>query len=347
MSDLGCGERHGLPGDPPRIIAGQAQEQQELFLQRAAGSDLEQAKMRRNASWQGNALIPGWVNREKVELDRFFTRPEVAKECHADLLSVMREDGAEMGDYRFVEPSAGSGAFYELMPKGRRIGIDIVPAANGILCQDFLSWSPGNGDKYVVLGNPPFGYRAWLALSFINHSATFADYIGMILPMAFQSDGKGSPKHRVAGASLVKSELLPSDSFVDPDGKKFKVNSLWQVWRKGESSVESQTSCDEWIDLFTVDMRKERLCGQSRLKEADWFIQRTFFGKPPRLVKSFDKVRYVCGYGLVFKKSHRQLTQLLMTVDWRNYSNLAAHNCRHISMYHIRQAVMDGGFTDA
>ena len=70
-------------------------------------------------------------------------------------------------------------------------------------------------DQYAVLGNPPFGYRAWLALAFINHSAIFADYIGFILPMAFQSDGKGSPKFRVKGAELILSTRLPSNAFVD------------------------------------------------------------------------------------------------------------------------------------
>lgn len=36
----------------------------------------------------------------------------------------------------------------------------------------------------------------------------------------------------------------------------------------------------------------------------------------------------------------------LNNVDWKKYSNLAAHDCRHISMYHIRRALIDGGFRD-
>jgi len=49
-----------------------------------------------------------------------------------------------------------------------------------------------------VIGNPPFGYRACLALAFVNHAARFADYIVMILPMGFQSNGKGNPKFKAA-----------------------------------------------------------------------------------------------------------------------------------------------------
>ena len=217
-----------------------------------------------------------------------------------------------------------------------------------MLERDYLTWHPNaHGRRFAVIGNPPFGYRAWLALAFVNHSAGFADYIGMILPMAFQSDGKGSPKHRVVGAELVESKFLPSNSFVTESGRPAKVNALWQVWKRGVNNRKPESTCDQWVDLFTVDLRKERLCGQENMSKATWFLQRTFYGQPPSLVKKFSDVRYVCGYGIVIKKAHDALTECLNSVDWRNYSNLAAHNCRHISMYHIRRALTDNGFVDA
>lgn len=174
------------------------------------------------------------------------------------------------------------------------------------VCQDFLAWTPvANGHRHAVIGNPPFGYRAWLALAFINHAASFADYIGMILPMGFQSNGKGSPKFRAEGAQLVGSMQLPKDAFVMPDGKSVQVNALWQVWRRGMNNRKPISTCDEWVDLFTVDHRKERLCGHERMHEADWFLQRTFYGQPPTLVTDFEQVKYGCGYGIVLKKEKR------------------------------------------
>jgi len=113
------------------------------------------------------------------------------------------------------------------------------------------------------VGNPPFGYRAWLALAFMRHASLFCDYIGMILPMAFQSDGKGSPKNRIDAMRLAYSE-----------------------------------------------------------------------------------VKYVCGYGLILKKEKAAVARLLNTADWTRYSNLAAHNCRHISMYHIQKVLTDKGYVD-
>lgn len=313
----------------------------------ATGEVLQRAVEVRNAAWMSNPLIPAWVKPGEVDLDRFFTRPAVARDCYASLLEVMGEDHADTMRYKFIEPAAGDGAFYDLLPNDRRIGVDIVPGRLEFETADYLSWRPPvNGHRYVVVGNPPFGYRAWLALAFVNHSATFADYIGFILPMAFQSDGKGSPKFRVTGAELVTTMPLPQDSFVTATGQSAGINALWQIWRRGVNNRKPDKTCNQWIDLFTVDMRRERLCGQERLAEADWFLQRTFFAEPPVLVRDFAAVRYVCGYGIVIKKDHDAVTACLNEVNWQKYSNLAAHNCRHISMYHIRRALTDQGFVD-
>lgn len=314
----------------------------------ATEAALEAARAARNRAWHTNPLIPAWVSPDNVDLDRYFTRPDIARECHSALLAAMQSDHADTDRYTFVDPAAGSGAFFDLLPEGRRFGIEIVPGRMDFETQDYLGWKPPHTNRrYAVIGNPPFGYRAWLALAFLNHSAIFADYIGMILPMAFQSDGKGSPKFRVKGAELIQTRALPQDSFILSSGQPASINALWQVWRRGVNNRIPPARCDSWIDLFTVDMRKERLCGQERLAEADWFLQRTFFGKPPTLVRDFNDVLYVCGYGLVLKKNGDQIIDALNSVDWRDYSNLAAHNCRHISMYHIRQALTDQGFVDA
>lgn len=301
----------------------------------------------RNQAWKDHPLIPSWVNLKKVGLDEFYTRSKVAEECHENFINALVKDYADPGSYKFVDPSAGAGAFYDLLPCDSRIGMDIVTNRLDIEQGDFLSWQPkANGRRYAVIGNPPFGYRAWLALAFVNHAASFADYIGMILPMAFQSDGKGSPKHRVVGAELIQQRMLPKDSFVYPDGSPASVNALWQVWRRGVNNRRPDETCNTWIDLFTVDTRKERLCGQDRMAQASWFLQRTFYADPPKLVRDFMEVQYACGYGIVIHKNKREITNYLNKVDWREYSNLAAHNCRHISMYHIRRALIDGGFRD-
>lgn len=306
----------------------------------------------RNKSWLDNSSIPPWVNINTVGLDQFFTKPNVAKKCWESFCAFIKNDNSEITNYKFIEPSAGLGAFYNLLPENRRIGIDVERFNTNFIHSDFLAWEPKkNGYNYACIGNPPFGYRAWLALSFLNHAAKFSDYVGFIVPMAFQSRGKSNCQDRVIGLKLAHSTPLPPDSFVDIEGKTIKVNALWQIWVRINSSKKNQRkesikTCDNYIDLFTVDMRKERLCGQKRLHEADFFLQRTFYTNPPSLVTSFDEVKYVCGYGIVIKKNRRKIINILKNADWKHYSNLASHNCRHISMCHIRAALTDAGVID-
>lgn len=303
----------------------------------------------RNKYWRNSKYIPKWVNIDNVGLDQFFTRPEIAKECWISFVNYIQKTGHNFEDYKFIEPSAGLGAFFNLMPPNKKIGIDIDSFSDDYLRTDFLSWSPEkDGAKYACVGNPPFGYRAWLALSFVNHAAKFSDFVAFILPMAFQSRGKSNVQDRVKGMQLMHSEILPPNSFIDRDGKSLKVNALWQIWEKRDAlSGGSVKTCNDYIENFTVDFRKERLCGQNRFREADFFLQRTFYSNPPTIVKDFGQVKYVCGYGIIIKKNKEKITEILKDADWKKHSNLASHNCRHISMCHIRDVVIENGFYDA
>jgi hypothetical protein len=300
----------------------------------------------RNLFWANNDYIPSWVDIDNVGLDQFFTQPEVAKKCYDSFIKVLKKNKINTSEYIFVEPSAGSGSFYNLLPENK-IGFDIMPLHDEVKKQDFLSWMPNNKNKkYLFIGNPPFGYRAWAALSFMNHAAQFGEYIGFILPMAFQSDARGSAKHRVKGMTLIHSEIIDADSFYEPNGKVRKVNALWQIWKKGDNIIKKKKTCNQWVDIFTVDLRKERLCGQVKMQQADFFLQRTYYKEPPSLVKYFSEVKYTCGYGFIIKKSKKEIIDVLNNTDWEEYCNLAAHNCKHISMYHIEKALTDRGFID-
>ena len=306
----------------------------------------DDALVHRNAGWEGHSLVPAWVDPEDVGLDAFFTRPEIARDCYQSLLVWMRDDGAVAEAYSFLEPSAGTGAFYGLLPEGRRVGVDLIPYRPEYEVADFLSWSPQrNGTRWAVVGNPPFGHRSWLALAFVNHAAAFADYLGMILPMSFQSDGKGSPKHRVRGLRLLHTDYLPPDAFTDIHGSSVKVNALWQVWHRGVNNSRRRSPSSSYIDVFTVDARSHRLCGHNRLHEADYFLERTFYGESPPLVEDFNQIRH-CGYGVVIKRERARVRAVLRAADWRKYSNLAAHNCRHISMQHIGLVLADAGMVN-
>ena len=309
--------------------------------------NIESIIKERNKGWKKKPEIPEWVDLEDVSLDQFFTKPEIAKKYYLKTLKFLKKEKINIEDCLFVEPSAGDGSFFKLLPKNQRIGLDLYPMAEGIIKKDFLNWTPPKTDKKIIfIGNPPFGYRAWLALNFMNHASKFADYIFFILPMSFQSEGKGSSKYRVKNMKLIHSEIIPNDSFYEPNGKIVKINALWQYWTKGENKIPNFNLFNKYIDIFTVDQRKERLCGQEKMDKADFFIQRTFYNETPKLVKNFSDVKYTCGYGIILKKKKKIIKKILSETNWEKHSNLAAHNCRHISMYHIIKALIEGGLDE-
>lgn len=292
--------------------------------------------------------IPGWIIDREVDLDTYYTDPKTAKYCFDKLKKILSKNNINTGKYTFIEPSAGTGSFYRLLPKKRRIGIDVVKYDKEYIKKEFLSWNPpkeGN-KKYIVIGNPPFGYRGWLALAFMNRASEYCDYIGFILPKGFTSESKCSPKYRIPNMKLIYSEELPNNVFLNPDGTRFKANTVWQVWKKRDIPKIRKPETyktDEFVELHTVDLRPERLCGLKYMDDYDFFLQRSFFSKPPKIVMRFSEVNYVSGYGFIIKKNKRKIMKILNNTDWTKYRTLTIHNVSHLSMYHIRRALYDGG----
>lgn len=170
-----------------------------------------------------------------MKLDQFYTGPAVAEQCWKlcqRTLAKLPVDPVARRHF-FIEPSAGSGAFYELMPESRRIGVDLAPAGTGILQRDFLRWhyrAPAQKNSIIAVGNPPFGTRGKHAAQFINHAATLANTIAFILPAIFR---KFSAQKLVdPQLRLILSESLPLDSFVLPGGQIYRINTVFQIWTR-------------------------------------------------------------------------------------------------------------------
>ena len=65
--------------------------------------------------------------------DQFYTKPEVAEKCFQEFKKVMEKLDINLNRYHFIEPSAGCGCFYHILPGKRKTGIDIDPKTENIL----------------------------------------------------------------------------------------------------------------------------------------------------------------------------------------------------------------------
>ena len=156
-------------------------------------------------------------------LDQFYTNSDIAQKCI---------DTIDLSEYDLViEPSAGSGAFYNLIDHPNKIGVDIEPKCSGVIKQDFLQWDLNEFPlpKVLTIGNPPFGRQGSLAMKFIKHASIFSTTIAFILPRGFK---KRSVYDRVPLNFWKVNEIgIPENSFIY-NGEPFDVPCVWMEYEK-------------------------------------------------------------------------------------------------------------------
>ena len=165
-------------------------------------------------------------------LDQFYTKETIAKLCWNHLIDTIYSLDKSINDLFFLEPSAGKGAFYSLMPEHRRIGMDLEPKCDGVKLQDFLKIVKIEFESHntVVVGNPPFGKRGNLAVAFFNHSAYLAETVAFIVPVIFR---KFMIHKKLDSRMKFISKLeLPKESFEFDNGKTYAVNTEFQIWTR-------------------------------------------------------------------------------------------------------------------
>ena len=292
-------------------------------------------------------------------LDQFYTQPEVARRCWHTLMRVAKQLQLDLAKYWFIEPSAGCGCFYQLLPPRRRIGLDIAPHKlpqinhRGIKRADYLQWLPPNVKtprKYIVVGNPPFGVRGALALSFINKSQPYADMVAFILPQLFASDGKGVAGKRVKGYMRAHTEQLSGDSFLNQRGEPIVVNTIFQVWNKVNThliSHQPQLTCAHYASIVSLSdggtpssTRNKNMIGK-----CDMYLPSTCFNGM-RAYKSFAELPNQRGYGVLIHRNKKEIKKLLTNNDWYNSAFKSTNSALNLRRSLIAKVVTDGGYYD-
>ena len=265
-------------------------------------------------------------------MDAFYTKAAVARRCLASLLS--GERAAALGlsrATRFLEPSAGAGAFVQpLLEWGYAVQAwDIAPGAGApgdavpgagvrIERRDFLEGPLPDFD--VAVGNPPFGFAARLAVRFFNRAAERATLIAFILPRTFR---KVSIHDRLAACfHLVEDRELPVDSFLYR-GVTHRVPTCWQVWqRRSTSRVRVPTPDMSQLLEFTTAARAD-------------FAMRRVGGRAGQIL---DGLEHSPSSTYFIRAIHHDVRSLLQRIDWDRVRNNTA-GVRSISKWEIALAL--------
>lgn len=173
-------------------------------------------------------------------LDQFYTNPDVATRCFEEVKQI-----SGLAEAFYIEPAAGTGSFFSLLPESSRIGVDLDPKCSGVAQMDFFDFTYEKGDKLVVvIGNPPFGRVSSLAIKFFNHSAKFADYIAFIVPRTFK---RVSVHNKLdLRFHLLSNANLPEKGCFSPD---INAKCCFQIWEKRDTPrcrVILPITCDDF-----------------------------------------------------------------------------------------------------
>lgn len=160
------------------------------------------------------------------DFDKFYTNDTTARACIGTLWREIRF----RADDRFIEPSAGAGAFSRLLPAARLIALDIAPHAPGILTADFLAFTPPpHPGRSIAIGNPPFGRGGVLARKFINRASQFADIVAFILPASFS---KPSMQRGINPQFHLLRQVELRDEAFHAGDRLHRVSCVFQIWTR-------------------------------------------------------------------------------------------------------------------
>lgn len=233
------------------------------------------------------------------QLDQFYTDPVYAQQFFTKI-----NQAVDLNNFdHLLEPSAGSGSFYNLMDPARRIGLDLDPKAPGIIKTDFFDWVWPIGYSIATIGNPPFGKNAGLAVKFFNYSAKFSEVIAFVIPRTFR---KASVINRLDDQfHLIFDEDVPANSFIF-NGAPYDVPCAAQIWiRKNTKRPRVATyklnQITEWfeiVDPAQSDFAIQRVggrAGQIRTTDYKTFSPLSHYfikAHKPEVLSIFQKVNF-------------------------------------------------------
>lgn len=186
-------------------------------------------------------------------IDKYYTKPSVVKQC----IKLIKKHINISNNDLIIEPSAGNGSFIENI---KNISTnykfyDLEPEHNEVHKQDFLKFEYTKlKQKYTnihIIGNPPFGRQASLAIKFIKKCCLFANSISFILPKSFKKNSMKKSFNKNYHL-ILEIDLLENSFLVN--GIESDVPCVFQIW---QYKKEIRKEAEKQIPLNFKFVKKE------------------------------------------------------------------------------------------
>lgn len=262
-----------------------------------------------------------------IKRDKYYTKSITAKLCYNELNNYLISQGFDPKTLLFLEPSAGSGVFLDVINQ-KIEGFDIAPedAQNRVRTADFLSADfnqnfindlkkQAERSNIVMIGNPPFGVKGKLATDFLNKGLKLCRMVGFIVPIQFR---KWSVQSKVdSSAHLVLDITLPENAFTLL-GKDYSLRCCFQVWTT--ESMDSDLRIPEKPSTTHPDFelyQYNRTAMAEKYFDFDWdfAVPRQGYQDYTRRVKKQEDCDRKQQW-MFFKAKNKKILHKLMSMDF-------------------------------
>lgn len=239
----------------------------------------------------------------KIELDKYYTSPELAK-------YIVRKTNEVIGETNineYLEPSAGGGVFLDYLDKPY-LAYDIEPEDNRIVKQDFLDLELKYKKGRCVIGNPPFGRGNSMSMAFYKKSILLGDYISFIMPISQYENNV-----QLYDFDLIYSEDLGLQVFSDRE-----LHCAFNIYRRPRNGKLNKKPNYKLKDVEIVEYRRG---GNTNIPTGYDFAMGTFgAGCVGKIPKEIGHYSLECYFYIKNDKLMDKVLEVLKTTDWKSMS---------------------------
>ena len=252
----------------------------------------------------GEAKLSDDTEERAKQLEQFYTVPQLAKEIfikfQEQCTAFVEDDSAW-----YLEPSAGRGDIYNMLPEGRRRGVDLEPKHKEIIKMNFFDTTRINlkiPDRapLALVGNPPFQP----AVDFFNHAAKVlnADYIAWILPNVFLTVKKRSQLNKYFHLIYV----LNITCCYNFNGKIVNLPTMFGIWKRKDYVVIGPPSIIEQCPYFEIISGTEEKRALLNSEPYNLMFMRKAYTKTGMVHTSYNNMIQILSEVKALKKDPRE-----------------------------------------